>query len=628
MNMGLASGRKFPRLVCAVAAWLGAATIWPLDVHGAPRQTSLIVDAGKVTAVDASLLFGQNIPFALSGIWNSNLDQLDLEVEGLARAIEPKAFRFPGGSWSDLYLWEDGLSFRTTAPMFPGQETAFLDDAPSWNGVSRGRFFSSGGGPLGDPFEFSVASGSRIEGVSGFAASHPTGAAVRLEFRPGQPEWFNHGYGIDEHLQLAQSLEAVPVVTVNFGTGIDRLGTVSTGASLEQRVLRAAAWVAYANGSPDDTRALGIDREGNDWKTVGHWAQKREASGRKGSPRVEYWEIGNELYERSEPGFTSAADYAEGFLAFSRAMKAVDPSIKVGAVGMAYPNGIGDADTVDPWNATVLKKVSGHLDFFVVHPFFPSAVRAQVSFSDPRWFQAVMGGAHASFANLREIRRMLDGLSPGPRPVELLITEYGIWPSDSPDPRDFSNLAAALHQADFLMHLVLHGKSLGIPLATAWHLHSHIREAFIRYDWNTGHRVLRPQYHAFELVRKHLRTSVHPVEPRNVPTFDVPALGNMKRMRAVPSLQTLASSDGKGKMTLMVLNRSLKDPIKTGIELKNFQPSPAAWVTTLSAHSPGAHNEDDPSTVVPARELWMQANRTFLYTFPPHSLTIFELETP
>jgi hypothetical protein len=99
---------------------------------------------------------------------------------------------------------------------------------------------------------------------------------------------------------------------------------------------------------------------------------------------VEYWTIGNENYGNGHYGSEWEADnhpdkspaaYAAGVVAFSEAMKAVDPDIKVGAVLTMpgnWPDGIvaeGDAGT---WNTEVLTRAGAHIDFVDVH-WYPGA---------------------------------------------------------------------------------------------------------------------------------------------------------------------------------------------------------------------------------------------------------------
>ena len=54
---------------------------------------------------------------------------------------------------------------------------------------------------------------------------------------------------------LAAELGVQPYLTVNYGSGTPE---------------QAAAWVAYANGSPGNTLALGTNAKGRNWQTVGY----------------------------------------------------------------------------------------------------------------------------------------------------------------------------------------------------------------------------------------------------------------------------------------------------------------------------------------------------------------------
>ncbi len=88
---------------------------------------------------------------------------------------------------------------------------------------------------------------------------------------------------------------------------------------------------------------------------------------------VKYWEIGNECYGAWEEGFeidgvvTTGQEYGEDFCVFAEAMKAVDASIKVGAV-------VTRED--DDWNSGLLPEVKDHADFLVVHNYFTTVKNA------------------------------------------------------------------------------------------------------------------------------------------------------------------------------------------------------------------------------------------------------------
>ena len=80
------------------------------------------------------------------------------------------------------------------------------------------------------------------------------------------------------------------------------------------------------------------------------------------------WEIGNECFGNWEQGYNVAGlgtvtgtEYGEDFKVFAAAMKAVDPTIKVGAVLW---------QTNETWSGQVLTQVKDVADFLIVHEYF------------------------------------------------------------------------------------------------------------------------------------------------------------------------------------------------------------------------------------------------------------------
>jgi hypothetical protein len=190
------------------------------------------------------------------------------------------------------------------------------------------------------------------------------------------------------------------IITVNYGSNLAGAGP---GEPSE-----AAAWVAYCNGAPDETKVIGKDSSGYDWKTVGFWASVRSSSPlgiddgfnflRISHPEplhIRYWEIGNEIFgngyygdhdksggyeedlhapysrdanetvklRKKNPALSPSA-YGKAVVAFSRAMRAVDPNIRIGAVLNTPPM---DNSWGPDWNPSVLKECGPDIDFVVVH---------------------------------------------------------------------------------------------------------------------------------------------------------------------------------------------------------------------------------------------------------------------
>lgn len=87
---------------------------------------------------------------------------------------------------------------------------------------------------------------------------------------------------------------------------------------------------------------------------------------------VKYWEVGNENYGSWVKGYEvngqkmTGAMYGKMFNAFADSMKAVDPSIKIGAV-------VYEGETnpwTGEWNQELLPVIQDHADYLVVHQYF------------------------------------------------------------------------------------------------------------------------------------------------------------------------------------------------------------------------------------------------------------------
>ena len=138
----------------------------------------------------------------------------------------------------------------------------------------------------------------------------------------------------DTFMGTVRATGAQPIITADYGSGTPE---------------EAAGWVRYANV----TKGYG----------------------------VKYWEIGNEVYGNGLYGATwetdhhagkTATTYATNLVQYATAMKAVDPTIRIGAVLTtpgSWPDGItGPGDTMD-WNHTVLSIAGPKIDFVIVHHY-------------------------------------------------------------------------------------------------------------------------------------------------------------------------------------------------------------------------------------------------------------------
>jgi alpha-L-arabinofuranosidase len=582
-------------------------------------------------------LFGHNL-CAVSSLWSHTTSDIHrAATKSQIKNLNPTVLRFPGGTHSDLYLWEDGLGFKTTNTLYPAASgdtyinlTASSQDLRGWNNLNdndlkKVRIYDNKLGQYGqwgDEVTFASVQpvSSTIQKLATVPkneifCTHQKNASVRLNWRPDQA-WtseldkdkglgnsFLNNYGIAENVTLITKgilPSANLMLTVNYFTILNNGGNVSQGpikadGSLydnDQRLLRAKAWVAYIHGSKGITKPLGTDREGYNWGTVRSWAQKRVQENPIALKRV-YWEIGNEVHMAKDyPGFggtPTAANYAKHFKQFAEAMTKVKSGLHIGAVGKLYYEDGYDANgnAIQQWNKDLFQDqaTSEKMKFLILHPYYPYAETGSgegkvPSYTHDLWWKAVMAGATQAVRDLKRTYR---------QGKPLALTEYGIWPYSDKSNKNCSNLASALYNADLLMGLINEFKPEDIIAATAWNLYSGMQTAYLRWEWvkniNDYKYTTTPQYYALEMLRK-MKTDVwlQTSSPStSTLTFDITQrVGNIRHkthqqdpLPSVPCLAMLASRNSANScITLAVINRDLYNPIYATIQLPDgFTPS-------------------------------------------------------
>jgi hypothetical protein len=244
-------------------------------------------------------------------------------------------------------------------------------------------------------------------------------------------------------LTFMEKVGANALITVNYG-----MNSLGTGGGEPKE---AAAWVAYANGSTSSTVSIGADSKGTDWKTVAFWAGLRAAAPlavddgynmfRISHPTpfgIKYWEVGNELYgngwyygscgweadmhvpypasgtcsDRMNNAALSPAAYGTAVKAYSQAMKAVDSSIKIGAIAVAH----SDTEYTN-WNSMALAAGCSAIDFVSVHWYAGTTLASLATVPEtdvPKLFQRAHTATGTASYNC-----------PGGANMPVAITEWG-----------------------------------------------------------------------------------------------------------------------------------------------------------------------------------------------------------
>ncbi len=159
----------------------------------------------------------------------------------------------------------------------------------------------------------------------------PTGLPFLL---PDNDDFDPHEIGIDEFIALCRQVGSEPAITVRMS---------------EQTPGDAAELLEYCNGGPNTK-----------------WGKIRIARGHVNSYGVKYWFLGNELYYFGRGGLKDPEFCARQTKLFAKAMKAVDPTVILTAVGRGMPDW---SNGMPNWNKIMFKKSGLNVDWFSEHNY-------------------------------------------------------------------------------------------------------------------------------------------------------------------------------------------------------------------------------------------------------------------
>ena len=141
------------------------------------------------------------------------------------------------------------------------------------------------------------------------------------------PAWTgveHNDFGLDEFMDFCRELGTEPYIALNSGQG-DVTGAVEE--------------LQYANGGPGT--AMG---------------KRRAEHGHPEPYRVRFWGVGNEMYGKWQLGHIPMEKYTAKHNEFAKAMRAVDPSIKIVAVG-----------AIGPWTVGTMTHCAGAMEAISEH---------------------------------------------------------------------------------------------------------------------------------------------------------------------------------------------------------------------------------------------------------------------
>ncbi|NEA67280.1 LPXTG cell wall anchor domain-containing protein [Streptomyces sp. SID12488] len=377
--------------------------------------------------------------------------------------------------------------------------------------------------------------------------------------------WVVPNTDFDHFMATAKKVGAQPILTANYGSGTPK---------------EAADWVKYAN----------VD------KGYG----------------VKYWEIGNEVYGNGHYGNgkgwetdthadKSPKEYAKNLVAYAKAMKAVDPKVKIGAV-LTTPGYWPDkekapGDTAD-WNNTVLSIAGRSIDFVIVHWYPGGTTTADLLNTSSR-----IAGVRSS---LRSLIAKYAGSNAAS--VEIAVTE-----TDTVFSPALTSQAAALFAPDTYMTWF----EQGATHVDWWNLHNGSGDAPTTVHGQTDYQdggVLSAGTCAGGKCEPS-RDTPFPTYwgIRSLTALARPGDTMVKSSSRNSSVTVHAVRSSNGGLNVMLINKSPQDTARVSLSYAGFTPAAGA-VTTVSYAKGGTA-----LTTV-------KQGTAIAQTLPPYSITTLQLK--
>ncbi len=334
----------------------------------------------------------------------------------------------------------------------------------------------------------------------------------------------------DEYIALCRAVGAEPFITVNFNEPPEL----------------AAAWIRYCNSE------MGYN--------------------------VKLWEVGDEQWGTWARGHVPPEEYAKKYIAFVKAMKAADPSIKVATnvpLG-AHP---------ENWAERVVKAAGDYMNM-ITFTYFPQLSGKE---NDDTLMTSV-----GKFRDLfRQLRKDVDKAAGAKKAASILYINVGYNSvTHSPGPQTLE-VINALWTGDMLGSMA----EVGTDIACFWALHNFYppRGGDFGYLSSEGSNTPRYSYYVFPMFTRNLEGSM------------------LRTICGNPSISAYASKSGK-KLSILFINKDRRKSMDIDVELANFEPQNRAQVWLLDVKRKDSRMPDLSSV-----------SNSFPVKLPPYSITALEM---
>ena len=385
----------------------------------------------------------------------------------------------------------------------------------------------------------------------------------------GIPEY--NDFGTDEFLQLCDLIGAVPQFDLNMGSGTPE---------------EAADWVRY----------IRAHHQG----------------------RVIY-ELGNELYGHWQVGYPTLAELPERTLAFSKAVRAVEPNAELIATGQGPMGGAA-------WNAAELSNPPGTFNWLSLHFILGTNHPAL----DPATPDFVAAAAYALpwavGPYFDKVQAQVDEHADLKGKVHFAVTEW-LFNSKGFGERNFTNESpswmnegGAVLAAGFLNTVLRHADEITITDMTGLMEFAGI--------WKKREQVYAvPAYYAFQMYTPVKGDEVLQATPDSGTYSLTGGVRPLDAVQNVPYVDVVATRSKDGSfITLLCVNRSLVEDLPVNFDLGNMHAVAPAEMHQIKASTRYEMNDEvEPQHVVPQSSSVALKSGALTVTLPHESVSVLRV---
>lgn len=390
----------------------------------------------------------------------------------------------------------------------------------------------------------------------------------RYDMAWGQDE--PNTFGTDEFVEWCRLIGAKPWIVVNAGNGTPE---------------EAAQWVEYCNSNRET-----------------YYAQLRRRYGHVEPYRVEIWGIGNELYGRWQIGFCiDGFECARRTMEFANEMRAVDPEIKLIAVGCEDPE----------WNIAMVKNAGEYFDYLSIHIYIGGdrSYRELVAYS-----LDVERRLKNVYELVQDIRRKY-GIK---REIKLAFDEWNVWYSEAKPPflRQITSVGDAVFTAGVLN--ALHRLCNEVPIAAFAQTVNVIPLIVTSKD---GQMILTPQYYVFKLYGENVGDYVLPV------VVDSQLYKSSELNRYIPFIDASAMITEDGStLYVYVINRHETEYAYIQTVFRGFKPSRGSMKVIAGKNVEDKNTFEKPHAVEIEDGTVKVEDAKVDFELKPHSVNVIKLQ--